>query len=394
MIVKRVPIDVYCEKKIQTLQANYDGLIDYVDISSVDNNEKKIASYQTIESKDAPSRAKQLLKKGDILVSTVRPNLNAVAMVEEKTANLMVGSTGYCVLRCKDSANIRYLFNYCQSPYFVNDMTLQATGASYPAVSTTIVRNSLIPCYSSEEQREISKKFEIINELIADKRKQLNLLNEVIKSKFIEMFGDPTLNPYDWEVVNITDVVAGKVSNGFFAKRDEYTDDGNVRILGVANIVNRMYSNVENLPKTTSTTSDIQKFEVRYGDMLFCRSSLVAKGIGKASIVPHDVPPNTLFECHVIRLPLDLNKCVPEFMQALSTTYYFRTQIVSQSKTATMTTIGQDGILKTMIILPPIELQKQFLEFVKQTDKIKINIQNSLETLETLKKSLMQKYFG
>ncbi|MBQ4272667.1 MAG: restriction endonuclease subunit S, partial [Clostridia bacterium] len=145
---------------------------------------------------------------------------------------------------------------------------------------------------------------------------------------------------------------------------------------------------------TIGTTSDIQKFEVKYGDMLFCRSSLVAEGIGKASIVPTDVPPNTLFECHVIRLPLNLNKCVPEFMQVLSTTDYFRTQIISQSKTATMTTIGQDGILKTMIILPPIERQKQFLEFVKQIDKSKFEIQKSLEKLETLKKSLMQKYFG
>jgi type I restriction enzyme S subunit len=59
-----------------------------------------------------------------------------------------------------------------------------------------------------------------------------------------------------------------------------------------------------------------------------------------------------------------------------------------------MTTIGQDGILKTMIILPPIEKQKQFLEFVKQTDKSKLAIQKSLEKLEILKKSLMQQYFG
>jgi type I restriction enzyme S subunit len=146
------------------------------------------------------------------------------------------------------------------------------------------------------------------------------------------MFGDPTLNPYNWNIVNITEAVGGKVTNGFFAKRDEYIDNGNVKVLGVANIVNRMYSNVADLPRTNGTATDIQKFEVRYGDMLFCRSSLVAEGIGKASIVPYDVPPKTLFECHVIRLPLDLNKCVPEFMQVLSTTDYFRNQVIAQSK--------------------------------------------------------------
>ena len=201
------------------------------------------------------------------------------------------------------------------------------------------------------------------------------------------MFGDPTLNPYNWKIVNITEVVGGKVTNGFFAKRDEYTDNGNVKVLGVANIVNRMYSNVADLPRTNGTATDIQKFEVRYGDMLFCRSSLVAEGIGKASIVPYDVPPKTLFECHVIRLPLDLNKCVPEFMQVLSTTDYFRNQVIAQSKTATMTTIGQDGILKTMVILPPIEKQKQFLEFVKQTDKSKYYC---VLTLKIIKKLLAE----
>ena len=198
------------------------------------------------------------------------------------------------------------------------------------------------------------------------------------------MFGDPTLNPFGWKIVNIAEVVGGKVTNGFFAKRDEYMDDGNVKVLGVANIVNRMYSNVKDLPRTNGTASDIQKFEVRYGDMLFCRSSLVAEGIGKASIVPHNVPPNTLFECHVIRLPLDLNKCVPEFMQVLSTTDYFRNQVIAQSKTATMTTIGQDGILRTMIILPPIEKQKQFLEFVNQTDKSKFYIIQTQKIIELL----------
>ena len=175
-----------------------------------------------------------------------------------------------------------------------------------------------------------------------------------------------------WDRVNISTVVGGKVSNGFFAKRDDYCNDGNVKVLGVAHVVNRMYSNIEDLPTTNGSETDITKYGVKYGDMLFCRSSLVAAGIGKASIVPQGTPNNVLFECHVIRLPLDLDKCVPEFMQVLSTTDYFRNQVISRSKTATMTTIGQDGILKTDIILPPLELQRQFLQFVEQTDKSKL----------------------
>ena len=252
----------------------------------------------------------------------------------------------------------------------------------------------VVPLPELEEQREIALNLQKVDDLISLRKQQLAKLDESVKARFVELFGDPTTNPMRWEKVNISTVVGGKVSNGFFAKRDEYCDDGNVKVLGVANVVNRMYSNTEGLPQTIGTDADIQKYGVKYGDMLFCRSSLVAAGIGKASIVPKGVPNNVLFECHVIRLPLDLNKCVPEFMQVLSTTDYFRNQVISQSKTATMTTIGQDGILKTEIILPPLELQKQFLMFVEQTDKSKLAIQQSLDKLETLKKSLMQKYFG
>ena len=222
-----------------------------------------------------------------------------------------------------------------------------------------------------EKQKEIVELLDKVSTVLDGRNEELKKLDELIKARFVEMFGDPNLNPFGWKIVNISEVVGGKVSNGFFAKRDDYCDDGNVSVLGVANIVNRMYSKVDELPKTNADSKDVEKYEVKYGDMLFCRSSLVAEGIGKASIVPEDVQNGVLFECHVIRLPLDLEKCVPEFMQTLSTMDFFRNQVIAQSKTATMTTIGQDGILKSDIILPPIEKQREFYHFIKQVDKSK-----------------------
>ena len=284
--------------------------------------------------------------------------------------------------------DINYLY------YVTTNYKFDKGGTSIPQLTVPMLKNYRFPLPSIIEQRIIVNKLDKVTALISLRKKQLEKLDELVKSRFIEMFGEPIDNPMGWDKTNISTVVGGKVSNGFFAKRDDYCDDGNVKVLGVANVVNRMYSNIEDLPTANGSETDITKYGVKYGDMLFCRSSLVAAGIGKASIVPRGTPNNVIFECHVIRLPLDLDKCVPEFMQALSTTDYFRNQVVSRSKTATMTTIGQDGILKTDIILPPLELQTQFAAFVAQTDKSKLAVQKSLEQLETLKKSLMQKYFG
>ena len=274
----------------------------------------------------------------------------------------------------KEILHPKYLFYFC---VHFNFESLNTT-VTIPSLTKANLLNIDIPLPSMSEQIAIVDVLGQIDALIADRKQQQVQLAELVKSRFIEMFGDPMENPMGWDRVNISTVVGGKVSNGFFAKRDDYCEDGNVKVLGVAHVVNRMYSNIEDLPTTNGSEVDVAKYGVKYGDMLFCRSSLVAAGIGKASIVPKETPDNVLFECHVIRLPLDLDKCVPEFMQVLSSSDYFRNQVIAQSKTATMTTIGQDGILKTDIILPPLDLQKQFLEFVEQTDKLKLDMQYTI----------------
>ena len=274
------------------------------------------------------------------------------------------------VLKPKEGLDVDYLC-YSLMFYKVDGMV---NGATRQKLTQAAMRKMQIPSRSIDEQKYIVDELNRIIRIKEQRQQELRLLDDLIKARFVEMFGEPKNNPFNWEIVNISEVVSGKVSNGFFAKRDNYYDDGNVSVLGVANIVNRMYSKVDELPRTNANDNDLKKFGVKYGDMLFCRSSLVAEGIGKASIVPEDAPSNILFECHVIRLPLNLRVCVPEFMQTLSTMDFFRNQVISQSKTATMTTIGQNGILKTNIILPPIEKQREFYNFVHQVDKSKVAV--------------------
>ena len=174
------------------------------------------------------------------------------------------------VLKPKECIDVDYL---CYSLMFY-DTTGIVNGATRQKLTQAAMRQMSIPMVSMDEQKEIVLKLSKVETLISQRKEQLIKLDELVKSRFIEMFGDPMVNPMGWEIVNISTVVAGKVSNGFFAKREDYCDDGNVQVLGVANIVNRMYSKVEELPKTNGTSSDIEKYGVKYGDMLFCRSSL------------------------------------------------------------------------------------------------------------------------
>ena len=346
-MTERIPIDKYCEKKISTLPPTYDGLINYIDISSVDNIEKEIVSYQTISSKEAPSRAKQLLKRGDILVSTVRPNLNAVALIESETENLMVGSTGYCVLRCKENADARYLFHFCQSPYFVDDMSSQATGASYPAVSNSIVRSSLIPCYSVEEQRKIADKMDALCGLIKLRKKQLSKLDELVKSRFIELFGDPETNPKGWDRQRFDQICENLDSRRVPITSTE-RKAGNYPYYGASGIVDYVEDYIFD--------EDILLIS-EDGANLLMRSTPIAFSVsGKVWVNNH---------AHVVRFETKATQKYIEVCFALTD--------ISGSITGTaQPKLNQAKLNAMLFCIPPIELQEQFAAFVEQTDKSKL----------------------
>ena len=371
-----------------------DDGVNFVKIESItENGEFLTDKFAHITDECDRKLSRSQLQRNDLLFS-IAGAIGRTAIVTEEILPANTNQALAIIRVPEGEVDYSYLKYVLQSPDIVEQFEKKKQGVAQLNISLKDISDFVIPLRTAEEQKSIVSTMDKVSDLITLRKEQLAKLDQLVKSRFIELFGDPMTNPMRWDKVNISAVVGGKVSNGFFAKRDDYCADGNVKVLGVAHVVNRMYSNTEGLPKTNGTEADVAKYGVKYGDMLFCRSSLVAAGIGKASIVPKGVPSNVLFECHVIRLPLDLTKCVPEFMQVLSTTEFFRSQVIAQSKTATMTTIGQDGILKTDIILPPLKKQKQFLQFVEQNDKSKLAIQASLEKLETLKKSLMQEYFG
>ena len=270
----------------------------------------------------------------------------------------------------------------------------KANAAVVPIINKSQFSELKVEVPNLQKQNEIVRNLDKVDHLISLQKQQLKGLDELVKSRFIEMFGDPQSNCYNWKIVPLKDVMVGGALNGYFTKPQNYDIEGNVGVICVSDVVNRKYTNGNALRRAFASEKDLQKYCVKYGDMLFCRSSLVKEGIGKASIIPPHTENDILFECHVIKITLDMSRVMPEYLQALSITDFFRIQVIRQSKTATMTTIGQKDIASVNILLPPMELQKRFTEFSAQIDKSKLAVQKSLDELEILKKSLMQQYFG
>ena len=179
----------------------------YVDVAAVDNVEKAIVGARSVVGAEAPSRARKLIHSGDILVSTVRPNLNAVALVP-KELDGQVASTGFCVLRASEKALSEYLFYFTRSKPFVNGLSALVAGALYPAVSDSQVLEQDLPLPPLPEQRRIVDVLSRAEGIVRLRREAEQKAAELIPALFIDMFGDPATNPKGWPLRKVSDFVS------------------------------------------------------------------------------------------------------------------------------------------------------------------------------------------
>lgn len=163
----------------------------YIDVSSVSNTIFSIHSYSNYKGKDAPGRARKVVSEGDVIFATVRPTLKRIAIVGKEFENEYC-STAFCVLRTQlEKLNNQYLFYYLQTDNFINEIGKHQSGASYPAVRDTDVKKMKIPYPKLEEQIEIAKIFQSIdNKIYITKEKGTNinsmftfLLNQLMTGK-------------------------------------------------------------------------------------------------------------------------------------------------------------------------------------------------------------------
>lgn len=165
-----------------------DKNFNYIDIASIDNITKTIVNTKLILGQDAPSRARQLVKHKDVLISTVRPNLNAVALVS-KLADNQVCSTGFCILRADNKTFIpEYLFYTSKTNSFINSLVNRCTGANYPAVSCSDVKSLKIPLPPLALQQKFASIVEQVEKMKENVRKTKTSSEELFNSLMQKAF--------------------------------------------------------------------------------------------------------------------------------------------------------------------------------------------------------------
>ena len=304
----------------------------------------------------------------------------------------MYCNQGFKNLICSSRVNNKYLYFFlsCKTEY-LNSL---GRGATFKEISKTIVENIEIPLPGIPEQKRIATEFEHIQGLEQGFQKQVSFFDQLVKSQFVEMFGDPMTNPHNLPKVILGSVLTIEPQNGLYKPQSDYVSDGTgVPILRIDSFYDGKVSNFPSLKRLICSEIELKRYSLYENDIVINRVNSI-EYLGKCGLI-RGLVENTVFESNMMRLHVDEHKFHPVYITKLLCSQFIYQQILKRAKKAVnQASINQKDVQSFVVYMPSIEQQEQFAAFVAQVDKSKVEIQKAIDQLEILKKSLMQQYFG
>lgn len=277
-----------------------------------------------------------------------------------------------------------YYFLSSKREQFVKD----GVGGAQPNISAGYLKNVQFGLIPMQQQIDIVEKLDKVETLIVLRKEQLAKLDRLVKSRFIELFGDPVQNPFKWDTKPLLEM--GYCKNGM----NFHTGDSGIEMhcLGVGDFKDySVIDGTDHLPTISLNETPPAESMLQNGDIVFVRSNGNKALVGRCLVVyPHDTP--TTYSGFCIRYRLTSDEVKTAYLLRVLKTESIRKKMAGRG--ANIQNLNQQILASLDIPIPPMEIQEQFTSFIKQTDKSKLAIQRSLNKLELLKKALMQEYFG
>lgn len=298
----------------------------------------------------------------------------------------MYCNQGFKNLICSEKINNRYLYWFLKgNTEFLNSL---GRGATFKEVSKQIVSNIEINVPSIAQQEQAAIQLETANAIIRFRKQQLQKLDELVKARFIELFGDPATNPYGWQQLTVNDVCVSVVRGPFgSALKKEFfvpPSDTTYKVYEQKHAIQKS-STIGTYYVTAEKYNELRRFECHSGDILMSCSGTM----GELYQLPAGCERGIINQA-LCKFTLN-ERILPIVFLA-----YMRETIGNlETKGSGIQNIAAVSYVKAMPInLPPMRVQEQYATFVEQTDKSKVAIQKALDEAQLLFDSLMQEYFG
>ena len=293
-----------------------------------------------------------------------------------------LGADGVKVLRSRfKDANYRYLY------YALKSAKIPNTGYNR---HFKWLKEAKIYYPNSEEQSKIVLILDEISSVIEHRQQQLQKLDELVKARFVEMFGDPEINPNNYPVCQLSDFIVF-LTSGSRGWAQYCADDGTEWFITIKNVKGCHIETDNMQPINAPDNAEAKRTRVQEGDLLISiTADLGRTGVVTKEIAEHGAYINQHLTC--IRLKQDvLNPLyVAYFMESPAG----KEQFESKNQSAVKAGLNFNSINSLRLMVPPLDDQNAFVDFIKQTDKSKVAVQKALDETQLLFDSLMQKYFG
>ena len=285
----------------------------------------------------------------------------------------------------------RYLLYAINNPVVKGYFDSSLKGIGVPNLHLKNIRETPIKIYDLETQKAIVEKLDKVCELISLRKQQLEKLDELIKARFVEMFGDVLLNSMQWPektLERMADIVSG-ITKG---RKTTETDLQEVPYMAVSNVKDG-YIDWTTVNTILATRQEIEQYRLMPDDILMTEGGDPDK-VGRGAIIKVPLK-NSIHQNHIFRVRLNEQEILPSFFAE-----YLRHQKAKRyflgcaKQTTGIASINMRQLRALPTLVPPLSLQKQFAAFVERVDQQKQTVQQSLEKLELMKKALMQEYFG
>lgn len=326
---------------------------------------------------------KYMLCNGDLLMS-LTGNVGRIAILDEKFLPAALNQRVACI-RIKDEGKIlkSYLFHALNNDSFEKLCIQFSKGVAQKNMSTEWLKEYEILLPSMQKQLQIAAVLDKLNDLIFLRQRQLTKLDEAVKSEFIELFGDITINDKEWDTQPLGKLCT--IVRGGSPRPIEKFLGGDVPWIKIGDATDGESIYLRSTKEHIIQEGVLKSRMVKAGSLIFANCGV---SLGFARIITFN---GCIHDGWLAMEDIDSRLDKIFLLHALNqTTEHFR-KIAPAGTQPNLNT----AIMKAYKqIIPPMQLQKEFIFFVEQTDKFKLTIQQSLDKLETLKKSLMQQYFG
>ncbi|MCB6731174.1 restriction endonuclease subunit S [Blautia obeum] len=333
----------------------------------------------------------KIVPQGCFAYNPSRINVGSVDW--QRNEERVIVSPLYNVFSVSEELDQEYLYYYLKSDFALQRIRAVATGSVRDNLKLEMLKEFPILLPPKNDQKTIANNLDRVKRIIELRKSEIDKMNELIKARFVEMFGDLANPECSWDKSKLIDVCTDKddIKCGPFGtqlNKDEYIESG-IAVWEIPQINAAFLINPTHF-LTEEKAEQLKAYTIIPGDIAMSRKG----NVGKCALFPDNYPEG-IIHSDVLRIRVDRKRINPLFMMCqLHFSGSVTRQIELVSSGAIMAGVNVTKLKQIYVHVPPIELQNQFADFVHQVDKSKVAVQKALEKTQLLFDSLMQQYFG